>query len=324
MRKLLALACVLAMPHAALAQSVPASASDPAPPLIPQWGEIETVDSRAAPGPALWHVTKGNSEVWIVGTVGSMPKDLAWNKHAIVDLMDGAGAVITPPGAGMGLFEASWMLISYGGRLSLPRGQKLEDTMPPAMRARFAATRTLLGQNADRYETDTPVRAALRLMQDFGDKFQLRGDGAGAVSALARQHDVPRKPAATFEAAPIIKEVLTLPVAQQNVCLEATLEDIDRLSKHAQAAAEAWAVGDVKGVKAHFAESRLFDCMAAAAHTVAAMNQNSVDATVTAIDTALQKPGKTIALVSMGPLLRKGGVLEQLEARHLTIEGPAE
>ena len=45
---------------------------------------------------------------------------------------------------------------------------------------------------------------------------------------------------------------------------------------------------------------------------------------VSAIDAALNQPGKTIVVIGMGPLLRKGGVLERLQARHIAIEGPAE
>ena len=321
MRKWLALACVF-LGSGAAAQVAPETV---APPLVPQWAEIETITAHAAPGPALWHVTKGNSEVWIVGTIGGIPKWLVWNKNPLNTVMDGATAVVMPPSATAGLFEGSWFLISYGGRLSLPRGQKLEATMPEEMRARFVATRTMLGKDADRYETDTPIRAAMRLMQDLSAKQGRGGTGPGeVVGKLARDHKVPQKPAAVFEAIPALKEVLTLSIAQQNVCLAATIQDIDRLSAHGDAAAQAWAVGDVKGIKTHFAESRLFDCIANAARTVAAFNQDGNAATVTAIDAALAKPGKTIVLISMGPLLRKGGVLEQLEARHLTIEGPAE
>lgn len=319
MRKWLAVACIFTGTSAA---------AQPAPmvePTVPVWAEVETVNANASPGPALWHVTKGNSEVWILGTIGALPKSVTWSKRAISDLMDSATSVILPPDATAGLFEGSWFLISYGGRLSLPRGQKLEATMPEEMRSRFVVTRTMLGKDADRYETDTPIRAALRLMQDYNAKAGPMGQGPGAVvGKLARDHKVPQKAAATFEAIPALKEVLTLPIAAQDVCLAATMEDIDRLSHHAEAAAEAWAVGDVKGVKTHFAESRLFDCIAAAAHTVAAFNQNGTAATVTAIDAALDKPGRTIVLIGMGPLLRKGGVLEQLQAQHLTIEGPAE
>ena len=42
------------------------------------------------------------------------------------------------------------------------------------------------------------------------------------------------------------------------------------------------------------------------------------------LDAALDKPGKTIVVINMGQLLRKDGVLERLQGRHIAIEGPAE
>src|ERR1700749_4334708 len=114
--------------------------AQPAEPPVPDWSQsVETVEVKARPGPAVWHVTRGDSEVWILGTVGAMPKDLDWNKQYLSDLLDGARAIILPPRASVGMFDAGWFLISYGGRLSLPRGQKLEAIMPDAMRARFVA-----------------------------------------------------------------------------------------------------------------------------------------------------------------------------------------
>ena len=45
---------------------------------------------------------------------------------------------------------------------------------------------------------------------------------------------------------------------------------------------------------------------------------------VSAIDAALNQSGKTIVVIGIGPLLRKGGVLERLQGLHLVLEGPAE
>ena len=100
-------------------------------------------------------------------------------------------------------------------------------------------------------------------------------------------------------------------------------------SQHASsAAAEAWTVGDVKAVKANILQSISAwgnDCMFAnQVHAYSDMNTKSVTAFINVIDEALNKPGKTIVVIGVGPLLRKGGVLEQLQARHIAIEGPAE
>src|ERR1700678_3385212 len=91
----------------------------------PDWGMVETVEVQARPGPAVWHVTRADSEVWMLGTVGAMPKGLDWNKQYLSDLLDGAHAIIMPPRANVGVLEAGWFLITHAGDLdmSLPRGQ---------------------------------------------------------------------------------------------------------------------------------------------------------------------------------------------------------
>lgn len=300
--------------------ALPASAQP-----VPDWASVETVEVHARPGPAVWHLTRGESEVWILGTVGAMPKDLDWNKQYLSELLDGARAIILPPRASVGIFEAGWVLITNGDKLSLPRGQKLEAIMPEAARARFVAMRTALGENAGRYETDSPIRAAMRLQQDFTSKSSLSGqEPMQTINKLAQGKHVPAEPATKWEAIPVIKDVLNLSIAQQQTCLAEAVEDVDRQSHHAVAAAQAWAVGDIKGVKANISESRLNNCIVTAVHSFSDMNEQTAAAFTTAIDAALDKKGKTVAVIGIANLLRKGGVLERLQARHIAIEGPTE
>ena len=94
MRKLLACAVVY-LPFTAFAQAPnPAPAPDP----LPEWAEFETVHTEVRPGPAVWHVTRGDSEVWILGTIGALPKNLTWNKEYLSELIDGARVVLRPAG----------------------------------------------------------------------------------------------------------------------------------------------------------------------------------------------------------------------------------
>src|SRR6185295_2954084 len=65
-----------------------AGAGPPPSPPITDWSKIETVIVTATPpGPALWHVVRGDSEVWILGTVQPMPKGLKWNSSEIAALL---------------------------------------------------------------------------------------------------------------------------------------------------------------------------------------------------------------------------------------------
>src|SRR6185312_15868712 len=127
MKNLLVLTFLAGLSSVALAQSAP------------DWARIETVEVQAPPGPAMWHVTRGDSEVWILGTVGAMPSDLAWNRQALAELIEGARTVLMPPRASIGILEGAWLLLTNGSKLSLPRGQSLEATLPEPLRAHFVA-----------------------------------------------------------------------------------------------------------------------------------------------------------------------------------------
>jgi len=297
---------------------------------VSDWAEIESVEVRERPGPALWHLTRGNSpnnfsEVWLLGMAGALPKDLDWNKQYVSELLDGSRAILMPPKADIALTDIAWFLIWHGSELSLPRGQRLEETLPVDLRARFVAVRDTVSGDADDYHTDIPIRAAMRLQQDLRKKADLSfGEPRNTVETLARRKRIPVAPVTRFAAMDAVREVLKLTPPQQQACLAQALEDVDWARGHANSAARAWAVGDIKTVKANYSEWRLGNCIMAAVQKFSDIDDRNIAEYVFAIDAALDKPGKTIAIIYMGPLLRKNGVLERLQARGIAIEGPAE
>ena len=116
--------CLVALPLLADAQPAPA-------PLVQTWGEPEVVEVQARPGPAVWQLTRGESDVWILGTVGAMPDGLKWNKDYLAELLDGSRAILLPPRPSIGVFEGAWFLLKNGSKFSLPRGQSLEPQLAP-------------------------------------------------------------------------------------------------------------------------------------------------------------------------------------------------
>jgi hypothetical protein len=292
---------------------------------VPDWAQIESVEVRERPGPALWHLTRGNSEVWLLGLAGALPKDLDWNKQYLSELLDGARAILMPPKADIALTDIAWFLIRHGGELSLPRGQTLEETLPEDLRARFIAARDKVSDDRSEYHTDIPIRAAMRLQQDLRQKqdFSFREPRA-TIETLAYRKRIRNDPVTRFEAMDAIREVLTLTPQQQRACLAQAVEDVNWALGHAERSARAWAVGDIKTVKANYSEWRLGSCIMAAVQRFSDIDGRNVAEYVAAIDAALDRPGKTIVVINMGPLLRKNGVLERLTAKHITIEAPAE
>jgi hypothetical protein len=292
---------------------------------VRDWSEVEAVVVQAKPGPAVWHLTRGDSEVWILGLAGPLPEDLDWNQDYVAELLTGARAILMPPQADVGLVDAAWFLLWHGSELSLPRGQTLEPSLPEPLRSRFTAARTAVGGDPDDYNTDIPIRAAFRLQQNLVKKEKLRyGEPRRTIEKFANRARIPNAPVLQVSAMDSIRDVLKLDAAQQRGCLTEAVEDVQWALVHARPAAQAWAVGDIRGVKANYTQSRLFDCMTAAVGRIADLSARGASDYAAAIDRALDKPGKTIAVMNIAQLLRKGGVLERLKAQRAAIEGPAD
>jgi hypothetical protein len=290
------------------------------------WGAVETVVVTAeGRGPAIWRLRRGGGEAWILGTVGPMPEDLQWNRDSLKPFIAGARQLLLPPAPDVNFVDAAWFYLWNGDLLRQPRGQTLEASLPEPLRADFATARGLARQDPDRYATDTPLVAAIRLQRDLTDARDLsRAEPRRTVERMARAARIRITRMGSFEMMPTVRTVLALPQDRQRPCLAQAVADAGRMAQQARPAAEAWADGNIAAVKAHYAETRLLECITTASQQAAAINALSVSLIVGGLDEALKAPGKSVAVISIGPLLRQGGVLEQLAARGVTIDHPAE
>ena len=299
------------------------AASPSAGPPVSDWSNIETVVVNAKrPGPALWHVARGQSEIWILPTVEPSPNDLKWETSEVASLMKGAKVLLLPPRGQVGLFEGTWFVLTGLGTLELPDGTTLEQSLPTSLKSRFIAARVELHEDADRYEKFLPAVAGVVLESDYWKANGLRFNGAQrTVQFLAAQALVPARTIAVYSAMDVIHDVPKLSPAANLICLEDALNDINVETAHARWAAKAWAIGDLDGVKAHYSETRLDSCLQQSG-VYAALRDKEISDVANAITGALDKPGKSFAVMPIGIWLRKGGVLERLEASGLSISGP--
>lgn len=303
-------------PRAALATILLAVLAPPAF-AEPSWtvGELVVAPS---PGPVLWRVSRGDSVVWILGALPVMPKAQRWNSARLERVIDAANVVLIRPRATVDLFTVIGVLL----HLNLPHGRTLDQELPPDLEARFADARALAGQPAARYAHMKPVWAALRLYMDFASRAQLsRDEPEATVVRLAHRHHAPVRPIATYRAKPVVRNIADLSDAQSQACLADVVGDIDHASANVAPAAQAWARGDLRAVRAHYAESAFLLCLEQAPSFVALANRN-VEDTVKAIDTALARPGKSVAVFTLDDLLREGGALARLRAEGASVTAP--
>jgi hypothetical protein len=186
------------------------------------------------------------------------------------------------------------------------------------------AARQLAGREADRYEGDPPIIAAMKLQADFQKAKALSNDEpTRTVKKIAGAKHVPVKTIADYGALALVKEFLRLPMSAQQACLDNALSDIESHNLNAAAEAEAWAAGDLKGIKAHYSTPSIGRC-AKATVSFTKLYERGVADYLNVIEAALSTPGKTILLTDIGSLLRTSGVAEKLRAEGVLIEGPGE
>lgn len=281
---------------------------------------IETVVVRPERGPLIWRVDKGGATVYLLGIVGPLPETFGWNTAGVSDALKGARRLIAPPQASVGLVEGLWFLAWNSDAVYLPGDVPMESTLPEMLRRRFVAMRDRLHRDAGRYAGLRVPLAALRLEGDYLAAGALvRDEPAKTVERLARRLGVPSKPLANYEVIPMLEQLPSMSRAANEACMTAALDDIDALSAHAQAAAEAWAVGDLDRIEANYSEERFESCIQAMP-SLGALIARAVNDSAAAVNGALNAPGRTMMLVSFGTLLRRNGLLDRLKAEGLKVE----
>jgi hypothetical protein len=295
----------------------------PSPAQSNDWS-VETVTiTKRSTGPAIWHATKGDADVAILGIVEPLPENFVWNSKPLAELMNGATVVLLPPRAQANIFQAGWFLLTERDLLSAPDGKTVWDMLSPPLATRFAAARDMLHEDKDRYDDNAPVVAALRLERDYMKVNAMTLDEPeDTIHALARENSVPIRRIATYDVLPGAEELLKQPPAKSAQCVDAAVSDVDIASNHAAAAAEAWALGDVAGVKENWSQPKIYECLLALSPLVTALDRKATDDTVNEIMAALAKGGHAVAVVSIGLLLRKNGVLERLIASGVPVTAP--
>ncbi|HEY3777763.1 MAG TPA: TraB/GumN family protein [Rhizomicrobium sp.] len=285
---------------------------------------IETVIVTANErGPAIWHARKDGADVAILGIVQPLPDNFAWNAKPLEAILNGARRVLLPPKIGMGLFSGTWFYLTESDLLHPPDGRTLWDILRPRAADELASACEFLHEPRDRYSDNSPIFAAMRLGSDFRHVAYLTThEPEDRVAALARAQRVAVRRVATYDLIPSGEELLKLPASVTGKCIEAAVQDINFQSRHVQAAANAWATGDVSGMMANWSPSNYYECLVQLSAHATALDARSIDDTVASVNDAIADGGRTVAVVDIGILLRKDGVLDRLKAEGISIAGP--
>jgi len=297
----------------ALSGAVAAPAS-----VDPEATVVDTlVVSARAPGPAWWRIKGPTSTVYVLGVPGALPKGMAWDQSVVARRLKGASEVILPPTLSASAGDTVAVLGILG---QLHTNTPMEDSLPPALKARFEADRGRMNGDGRGYSHWIPAVAGLQIVADYRHKAGLdAAEPAKTVRRLASAAGVRTQPAATYKAIPLFKAVATQAGAVGPPCLSDALDELEAGPGPARAAADSWARGDVRGA---LAEQRGYEKCANSFPDGANLTRQAMRDTTSAIAEALAKPGHAIAVVNLRALLAPGGVLEQLRAHGFKVDRP--
>ena len=283
------------------------------------WSDITEVVVRAhVPGPAMWKLTRGEATVWVMGTLLVAPTDMAWDATRLRRVLQGAHTLITPR------IVDDWSVTPE--QMQLPGTAQLNDAVSPATFQRY--------QNVLDREQFGGLPTGLTYQPAWAGSWLIiqvyRAHGITThivppeVAVIADQSGVPITYVDRHTTELQGHQYTHMDKAAGEACLIADLDAIDHDLATVDLMGKAWTQGDVSTILAHHREPGWVACFLSQPKYAQIYETYAVDDMVKAVDTALQTPGKSVAVMPISDLLRRDGILDRLRAEGVTITAPAE
>ncbi|HWW28476.1 MAG TPA: TraB/GumN family protein [Steroidobacteraceae bacterium] len=286
--------------------------------------ELVVTSERAGPG--MWHVHRGAANVWILGSIAPLPRDITWRSKQVENVLESTSQVLVQKPLEISIPRILWMLIADRPLLMVRGGKRLKDVLPPDLHARFAAQRGKVTDDAAKWERYRPIIAAAFLQQAAFHQVNLsmRLDLGAALRILAKKHGVRVEEVKVAGVGDMLEALKTMSPATEGTCVGASLTTIESGLPRLIDRAQAWASGNVERLESLPEFKEVDACRAAldagrgAADVITRIRQTWLST----IEKYLQNPGTTIAVVNLDLLLERGGLLDQLRANGYDYEAP--
>ncbi|HXP65217.1 MAG TPA: TraB/GumN family protein [Steroidobacteraceae bacterium] len=286
----------------------------------------EVVVTAERAGPGMWHVHRGDAHVWILGSISPLPRDITWRSRQVESVLERTSQVLVQKPIEISVPRILWMLIADRKVLMVGGGKRLNDVLPPELHARFAAQRSKVSEDANKWERYRPIIAAAFLQQAAFHlaNLSMRLDLGAALRELAKKHGVRVEEVKVAGASDMLEALKTMPAATERTCVEASLTTLETGLPRLVDRAQAWANGNVERIentpelKEVDACRNALDAGKGASDVIGRIRETWLEN----IEKYLRSAGTTIAVVNLDLMLERGGLLDQLRAKGYEIDAP--
>lgn len=353
------LAALLSLATTASGQStepaVPASPSvpvqqQPEPQAIPQAGttdaqgiltEATVVVTGRQPGPGLWRVSKGEHELYILGTLSPLPANMEWETREVEEVIARSQEVIRPPyitvGSDVSKLRMLTLLPSLIGIRDNPGGKTLKQVLPADVYTRWQAYKAQFLPDNRKVEKMRPVLAAAELYKAAIKRSGMSMDDAvmPMVSAAIKQHNpkvtVPKVELKINDVKEIRSTIRQFKASQIEdlQCMSRTLDVIGQDLETMRRRANAWAGGDIDALQALPVSDQYSACMDAIGESAIGrklglgdMQEQVRRLWLEKAEAALASNATTFAVLPLSSMLERNGLLQRLRDKGYEVEAP--
>lgn len=343
---MLGLCFVLVSPvHAQQVQSPPVDVN-PATPIAMGVGadgirtEATVVVTGEQPGPGLWLVRKGGSELYILGTLSPLPANMQLASSGIDAVISRSQEVIRAPYLSVGSDASKFRLLllapSLIGIRNNPDRKTLRDVMPPTLYARWQPFKQRFLPDNDKVEKMRPMFAAQELYKAVIKRSAMsnKDPSAAVVTAAIEKHhpsvSVVKLELKVKDPKAVVKQMKTARF-DDLACMERTLDRLGVDMEVLRLRANAWSTGDIATLKANPVASQSQACLNAVSESAIGqqIGMGDGEARVRAMwlakaEQALAKNTTTFAILPISDMLDSGGYLDALRRKGYTVLAPDE
>lgn len=269
----------------------------------------------AAADPPLWKVRRGDAEVVLFGSVHVLTAGFSWRSAELDEALAGADEVwfevpVTTQARAQGVAAAL-------RRGRLPKGQRLNNLLPPEARPLLSRTAARLGLSPAELQGLRPWFAeAVISMADLQRRGAHQADGVEEQLSARAPSSARRR---AFETpAQQIAILADQPTRSQVASLVQTLKELEEKPQAFEQLQAAWAAGDTGWIEREALETMRHDTPNLYEKLVVSRNRRWVES----IERMLSGKGRIVVIVGVGHLVGSESVPAMLRRRGFAVEGP--
>ncbi|WP_238550680.1 TraB/GumN family protein [Blastomonas sp. AAP53] len=268
-------------------------------------------------GAPMWTIDTPSGTILLVGEIRAVPKSTPWEPERLRDATAEAGRVILRAAPKFSPGDVLRLIFRGGSFTKLPDKRVAADYLTVRQRARLAELETRYKADYDRGSFLMSAFDLLARRLDFAD--DTTDDATDIVQKAAKKAGIVIVRPERFRGEDLLDNLAAAPPASHIPCLEAAMTAAEAGKPIIEARGNDWRRFDIPAVMANPLEIALNTCWPWADEDLGGEIRDQWTRMITE---AASTQGVTMAVVPLGVLAEKQGVLDQLEARGFAVAGP--